>query len=407
MAVRKKIDRKTGLPKIDKATGLEVWEAYWNARSNRFAHIRIQKVSDECATEEEAKKAEKQVIKAAIQAVALKEALGTCWKAIISAWEAECKRADGDFVNPVTGKKMTEQTVRDTVSTLKNWTKRWLDTPAGELNRSDGKAVIKAAEDAELSKSHLNRIKGCINTVFEYGVQERVILGAKESPVFGVPISIPDEDKLPEILTVEEVQKLLSLAKRHNHTWYPVWALALTTGMRSSELYALRKANVLMSEGLIRVCESWNWLTGEAKSTKSMYWRNAPIPPALMPLIESLMKTEGPYLLPRISEWEQGLQAMVLRGFCEQHGLPSVKFHTLRACFATHLLASGVEDAKVMRIGGWRDFKTFQIYVRLSGVREKGVSDKFAAVILPPTEESADRGIAERISAIYETTSAA
>lgn len=397
MAVREKIDEKTGKT---------IFEAYWNARSKRFPTIRVQR-SKECETREDAQKAERRLIKDATEEVARKEALGTCWRAIISSWEVDCKRDDGDFVNPVTGKRMTEQTVRDTVNTLKNWTKSWLDTPAGELSRGDGKAVIKAAEDAELSKSHLNRIKGCVNMVFEYGVQEKSIIGVKESPVFGVPISIPDEDKLPEILTAEEVQKLLSLAKKHDHTWYPVWALALTTGMRSSELYALRKANVLLSEGLIRVCESWNWLTGEAKSTKSMYWRNAPIPPALMPLIESLMKTEGPYLLPRISEWEQGLQAMVLRSFCEQHGLPSVKFHTLRACFATHLLASGVEDAKVMRIGGWRDFKTFQIYVRLSGVREKGVSDKFGATILPPTESSNDQAIAERISAIYETTSAA
>ena len=405
MAVRQKVDRKTGLPKINEKTGLVIWEAYWNARSSRFPNIRVQMLSEECATEEEVRKAEKRLIKEATEEVARKEALGTCWRAIISTWEAECKRDDGSFVNPVTGKRMTAQTVRDTGNTLRNWTKAWLDTPAGELKRADGKAVIKAAEDAELSKSHLNRIKGCINAIFDYGVQEKIIVGAKESPVFGVPISIPDEDKLPEILTVEEVKKLLSLAKECSHTWYPVWALALTTGMRSSELYALRKANVLVKEGLIRVSESWDWLTNEAKSTKAKYWRNAPIPKALMPLVEELMKTEGPFLLPRIPEWEQGLQALVLRNFCEQHGLPSIKFHTLRACFATHLLASGVEDAKVMRIGGWRDFKTFQIYVRLSGVREKGVSDEFGSSILPGAASN-DQGIAERISAIYEPSAA-
>ena len=29
--------------------------------------------------------------------------------------------------------------------------------------------------------------------------------------------------------------------------------------------------------------------------------------------------------------------------------------NTLRACFATHLLAKGVEPMKVMRKGGWSD----------------------------------------------------
>lgn len=56
-------------------------------------------------------------------------------------------------------------------------------------------------------------------------------------------------------------------------------------------------------------------------------------------------------------------------------GLPSVKFHTLRACFATQLLADGVEMTKVMKIGGWKDIKTMQIYLRLAGVDERGAID--------------------------------
>lgn len=49
-------------------------------------------------------------------------------------------------------------------------------------------------------------------------------------------------------------------------------------------------------------------------------------------------------------------------------------FHTLRACFATHLLSTGVEPLKLMRMGGWSDLKTFQIYLRMSGVDVKGIA---------------------------------
>lgn len=52
-----------------------------------------------------------------------------------------------------------------------------------------------------------------------------------------------------------------------------------------------------------------------------------------------------------------------------------IVFRTLRACFATHLLSMGVEPLKVMRMGGWSDLKTFQIYLRLSGVDVKGVAE--------------------------------
>lgn len=390
MSVRKKLDRKTGLVKIDEETGLEIWEAYWNARSKKFPNIRVQKVSDDCKSQEEAKKAEKKIIKEAIEEVARLEALGACWNAIVTAWEAESKLEDGTYLNPVTGKRMTAETVADTVGIIKNWTHDWLPIPGGELTRKHGKDVIRAAIEDELSQSRISRIKGSIQTIFDFGVQEGIIVGVKQSPVFGLATGINDQEDLPEILTIEEVKNLLLSAKSRSHEWYPVWALALTTGMRSSELYALRKENVLMNEGLIRITESWDWSKDQAKSTKGGYWRTAPIPTALMPTIQELMKTEGEFLLPRLKHWEDGMQAQVLRSFCEQIGIKSVRFHTLRACFATHLLASGVEDVKVMRIGGWRDFKTFEVYVRLSGIREKGLSDRLGQSILPSEQSALD-----------------
>jgi site-specific recombinase XerD len=73
-----------------------------------------------------------------------------------------------------------------------------------------------------------------------------------------------------------------------------------------------------------------------------------------------------------------GQAAEVLRTFLKEIGINQhIKFHTLRACFATHLLAMGVETAKVMSMGGWKDLKTFQIYIRLAGVDVKGVTADF------------------------------
>ncbi|MBT3236344.1 MAG: tyrosine-type recombinase/integrase [Bdellovibrionales bacterium] len=71
-----------------------------------------------------------------------------------------------------------------------------------------------------------------------------------------------------------------------------------------------------------------------------------------------------------------GLGGKILRTFLASIGIQKhVVLHTLRACFATHLLSTGVEPLKVMRMGGWNDFKTFQIYLRLSGVDVKGVAE--------------------------------
>ncbi len=76
---------------------------------------------------------------------------------------------------------------------------------------------------------------------------------------------------------------------------------------------------------------------------------------------------------------------MVLKAFCVSEGLKPIKFHTLRACFATHLLAAGVPEAKVMKVGGWKDRETMMIYVRMAGIDEAGATE---ALDLRPKKEA-------------------
>ena len=55
--------------------------------------------------------------------------------------------------------------------------------------------------------------------------------------------------------------------------------------------------------------------------------------------------------------------------------MKSIKFHSLRACFATQMLANGVSAPIVMKIGGWKKSSTMDIYLRLAGVDTKGATD--------------------------------
>ena len=104
----------------------------------------------------------------------------------------------------------------------------------------------------------------------------------------------------------------------------------------------------------------------------------------VMRLLQELRpQTEGQgFILPRLNRWENGVQAAVLRTFCLEHRLPSVKFHTLRACFGTQLLRQGIAAVIVMKIAGWKDLKTMQRYIRLAGVEVAGATDKLS--VLPP-----------------------
>lgn len=52
-----------------------------------------------------------------------------------------------------------------------------------------------------------------------------------------------------------------------------------------------------------------------------------------------------------------------------------MKFHALRACFATQFLAKNIAPAMVMKICGWKNLKIMKFYVRLTGVSEHGATE--------------------------------
>ena len=372
MAVREYICKKTGKTYFD---------AHVHLRSSVNSVIRVQKFQ-RCKSRAEAERTEKVLIRLAAESLRDEENRGTFWSVVLHKWEADAKELKR---NPTTLKPICDKARLNTTGMLKLWTKDWMNRPCKELSIKDGKDLLLAASNEDLKPASIRKIKTYVNLVFRYGVQEGIIEGVKNSPVHGVPFDLSDGDVLPEILTAEQVKKLLLEAKIQDHAWYPIWATALMTGMRSSELYALRKGNVLIDEGIVRIGESWDWVNDCAKVTKAGYWRSAPIASALRPILEECMSQnpESPFVFPRIQEWELGEQAKVLREFCEAIGIPSVRFHTLRACFATHLLTMGVDAGTIMAIGGWSNFKTFRIYIRLAGVTERHKTEGLGKLLVP------------------------
>jgi integrase len=152
----------------------------------------------------------------------------------------------------------------------------------------------------------------------------------------------------------------------------------LYTGMRNEELYALPWDNVDTERRLIFVKQVWTKKDGFKDLTKNNEDRVVEIAQPLVLIFAELKKRypDSSFVLPRIHDWDTGRQAEILRMFLAAINLPSINFHSLRATWATLLLSKGVEIAKVMKMGGWKNLKTLNDhYLRLSGVDIRGATD--------------------------------
>lgn len=248
-----------------------------------------------------------------------------------------------------------------------HWEKRELKT----ITRDDVYSVVYEKFDPELSANARKTLLKQIRRIFQMAVEDGIL---DQNPTAGIRVSVPEVDQ--SVLTNEEVKTFLQAAKDTNHRFYPIWVMALGTGMRSGELIALIWADVDLDAKLISVSKQWTNKDG-IKPTKTRRARVVPISDELVLFLkEEKLKSRTESVLPRLPEWENGEQAQVTREFCEAIGITSVKFHDLRATFITNLLARGVPLAVVMSIVGHSQLKTTNLYLRKAGVEVAGWTNK-------------------------------
>jgi integrase len=228
-----------------------------------------------------------------------------------------------------------------------------------------------------------------ISRIFEMAVEEGLLA---KNPAIGIKVKVPEAKQL--VLNSNEVEILLREGKETNHRFYSVWVMAVMTGMRSGEMYGLRWSDIDFDTEMISVTRQWTSKDG-LHPTKNGRNRLVALHPSLKQflaelklkggytetLFDGVIKTNvthDDYVLPRLKEWKDGLQAQVLGEFCEACGLTKIKFHDLRATFITNLLSNGESLVKVMAVVGHSRMATTDRYVRLSGVAVKNSTKKLS-----------------------------
>ena len=288
-------------------------------------------------------------------------------KATVPSWREVVK----SYISDLNQRDISRKTV-DTYKlcleahTFEVWGNKLVD----EITSLEIRELIRV-KASDRSPSHQKNILKYIRGAFSFAVEKGLI---KSNPTPAMKFKIGD--KLKTVLTFEQVKIFLTQAKIMESEWYPIWATALYTGMRNGELYALTWDKVNLEQRLILVDSSWNKEDG-FKDTKSGDDRIVEIAPELLFILRELKikSFDSSFVLPRIDKWERNEQARELRMFLMGLGLPRIRFHDLRATWATMMLSLGTPPIQVQKMAGWKDLKTMQFYIRKAGVDISGISD--------------------------------
>jgi integrase/recombinase XerD len=185
---------------------------------------------------------------------------------------------------------------------------------------------------------------------------------------------------LPEVLTVDEVQRLLASPTIDDPLYFrdrALLELAYGAGLRVSEWITLGVRDLLLEEALVRVFgkgskERLVPIGRQAIASVAIYVRE------LRPRLE---KGEGKGVLflnargqplTRMGAWKI-LQRHVERSGIEKRVTP----HTLRHSFATHLLEGGADLRAVQEMLGHADISTTQIYTHVDREYLRSVHRQF------------------------------
>ncbi|MBN22042.1 MAG: hypothetical protein CL678_12245 [Bdellovibrionaceae bacterium] len=302
-----------------------------------------------------------------------REGVGISWEGLREKWIEALYKGEGTR-NPIS-KKTRDFYILAVNEYTKDWVKNGL--AASEINPGDIEDLFRKIRALEYSESTQYNIKTAINQCFNYAIRRRLVRGMSQSPAFGFGIS-RKQSKRSEILTFQQIVYFLSEAKKRNHPWYPVWKFVLHTGARSGEAYQATCGEAVREEKRLYFEEKYDFYSKEVGELKDHEWRQVPINEELDELFVELDVYSRPLddkILPRIRAWRNCDAAKVIRKFCEEIGVPSVCFHTLRACWATQLLINGVAETTVMEMGGWADRDTMQRYIRRAGISISGATE--------------------------------
>lgn len=205
-------------------------------------------------------------------------------------------------------------------------------------------------------------------------------------------IKIRREEQLPNVLSRDEVAKFLGAVRVGR--FRAMFTLMYHCGLRLGEVIRLKPGHIDGSRRVLRVVGGKGLkdreipVSDELLARLRAFWKQHRNPEWMFPAPGRGWMTTGSTLAQALhrsdrhlsdSAVQAAMRATVLSlGWDKRHGKRPVTCHTLRHCFATHLLDAGVSVRLVSQYLGHSSLKPTLVYLHLTEVSESAAREVIA-----------------------------
>ena len=228
-------------------------------------------------------------------------------------------------------------------------------------------------------------LKLFLSTLYDLGLsarsQARIISGIKQFYGFLLLENLIKEDpselleqpklgrKLPEVLTIEEIDSLLAaidLSKNEGHRNRAMLETLYSCGLRVSELVGLRFSDLFFEEGFIRVIGKGNKerlvpVSPQVQKEIDIYQQHIRNHLNIQKRSENIV-----FLNRRGAQLTRVMVFTIIKNLAESIGLKkNISPHTFRHSFATHLIEGGANLRAIQEMLGHESITTTEIYTHL------------------------------------------
>lgn len=284
-----------------------------------------------------------------------------------------------EFLNYLTIEKgLSKNTIESYKRDLKSYMVYLKTKKIDSINSTDRALIVSyllSMQKQGKASSSISRACAAIRSFYRFLFHENYI---DDDPTLNIE-SPKLEKRLPRVLTVSEVETLLSQPKS-NDPWElrdrAMLELLYSTGIRVSELISLTCEDIKLEMGFLRCI---------GKGSKE---RIVPVGKIATFYVKKYIQEARNKFLKKnntdilfLNRYGEGLTRQgfwkIIKKYSKKAGIKKeITPHTLRHSFATHLLENGADLRSVQEMLGHADISTTQIYTHLTKSKMKEIYDK-------------------------------